>query len=43
MLPGADPSTVSYGMLPPNFFAVLRDRYLAAIKAHRSAIVPRTE
>jgi hypothetical protein len=42
-LPGGDLSTVAYGMLPPNFFHALRDRYLSAIRAHRSTSVSRTE
>jgi hypothetical protein len=42
-LPGEDSSTVAQGVLPPNFFNVLRDRYLAAIKAYQSESVPRTE
>jgi hypothetical protein len=42
-LHGGDLSTVAYGILPPNFFNALRDRYLAAINAYQSATVPRTE
>lgn len=42
-LSGEDASTAAYGMLPPNFFGVLRDRYLAAIKAYRSEVIRRTE
>jgi hypothetical protein len=41
-LPGEPLSTIAYGMLPPNFFNVLRERYLAAIRAHRSRTVPRS-
>jgi len=43
ILPGQDAATAAYGVLPPNFFSVLRDRYLAAIKAHRSEIVRRSD
>lgn len=42
-LPGEPLSSIAYGMLPPNFFNVLRERYLAAIRAHRSRTVPRTQ
>jgi hypothetical protein len=35
-LPGKDLSSVAYGILPPHFFRVLRDRYLAAVRAYRS-------
>jgi len=42
-LPGSDLSTVSYGMLPPNFLNVLRDRHLSAIRALQTATVSRTD
>jgi hypothetical protein len=42
-LPGGDASTAVYGMLPPNFFQVLRDRYVAAFHARLSKNIPRTE
>ena len=43
LLPGGDLSTVAYGMLPPNFFNMLRNRYAAAVRAYQSKNIPRTE
>jgi hypothetical protein len=40
-LPGRDLSSVAYGMLPPNFFIVLRDRYIGAIRGQKTKNVPR--
>jgi len=41
-LPGADTSSVAYGMLPPSLFAAIRDRFLALATAGAAASVPRT-
>jgi hypothetical protein len=38
-----DLATVAFGALPPNFFAVLKERFVAALRAHRTRIVPRSE
>ena len=38
-----DPSTVAYGMLPPGFMAVLRQRLGARYKKKRWASTPRSE
>jgi hypothetical protein len=42
-VPGKDISTIVCGVLPPNFFRAMRQKYLAIVKAQRSTIVPRTE
>jgi hypothetical protein len=42
-VPGRDISTIVYGVLPPNFFRAMRQKYLEHVKAFRSTIVPRTE
>ncbi len=39
---GGDPSTVAYGMLPPRFMAVLRER-LARRRREKLAVTTRTE
>lgn len=36
-------SDVAFGFLPPRFFRIVRDRYLALQRQHRSSRVPRTE
>lgn len=41
--PGADDSSVAYGMLPPSLFATIRDRFLALVTARAARRVPRTE
>lgn len=41
--PGGDESSVAYGMLPPGFFSVIRDRFLALATAQRARRVRRTE
>ncbi len=41
--PGADDSSVAYGMLPPSFFATIRDRFLALVTARAARRVSRTE
>lgn len=39
----ADLSTVAYGMLPPGFMTVLRERLLARWRAKKVAVIARTE
>ena len=41
-LPGADESSVAYGMLPPRLFAQIRDRFLALVNSRAAAQVRRT-
>jgi hypothetical protein len=41
-LPGADDSSVAYGMLPPRLFAQIRDRFLALVNSRAAAQVRRT-
>jgi hypothetical protein len=41
--PGSDESSVAYGMLPPGFFAAIRDRFLALATTRQARRVPRTE
>ncbi|HEY1241914.1 MAG TPA: hypothetical protein VGF16_15230 [Bryobacteraceae bacterium] len=41
--PGGDESSVAYGMLPPRFFSVIRNRFLALATAQRTRRVRRTE
>lgn len=42
-VPGKNPATVSYGLLPGNFFRVVRDRLLAKQAARALRQVRRTE
>lgn len=42
-LPGRGPESAAYGFLPPGVFRVVRDRFLAGVRARRAATVPRTE
>jgi len=42
-LAGGDLSTVAYGMLPPRFFAAVRDRFLALSRQRKAISVTRTE
>jgi hypothetical protein len=42
-LPGQGPESVAYGFLPPRFFRLVRDRFLARARARRAGMVPRTE
>lgn len=42
-LPDQDIATAVFGTLPPNFFLALRERFVAALRAHRTRIVPRSE
>jgi len=39
---GGDETSVAYGMLPPNLFNVIRDRFLALVRTRRSTRVPRS-
>lgn len=41
--PGRDEGSVAYGMLPPNLFAAIRDRFLGLVRTRRSSRVTRTE
>ena len=42
-LPGMGPESAVYGFLPPGFFRVVRDRFLAADRNGKAALVTRTE
>lgn len=42
-LPGAGPESAIYGMLPPGFMTVLRERLLARYWAKRATAIKRTE
>jgi hypothetical protein len=42
-VPGADPSTISYGALPPRFFATVRARFTAIARQGKAHRVPRSE
>lgn len=41
--PGGDENSVAYGMLPPGFFAAIRDRFLALVAERQARRVRRTE
>jgi hypothetical protein len=41
--PGQGLETVAYGFLPPGFFKVVRDRYLAYDAERRGRVIARTE
>jgi hypothetical protein len=43
LLPGKSPENAVYGFLPPGFFRVVRDRFLAADRKVKAALVARTE
>ncbi len=43
LLAGRGPESAAYGFLPPGFFRVVRDRFLAADRAGKAALVARTE
>jgi hypothetical protein len=43
LLPGKGPESAVYGFLPPGFFKLVRDRFLAADRAKKAALVARTE
>jgi hypothetical protein len=40
--PGADDSSVAYGMLPPSLFAAIRDRFLALVNSRAATQARRT-
>lgn len=40
--PGADNSSIAYGMLPPRLFAAVRDRFLLLVRAGTAEQVKRT-
>ena len=42
-LPGQGPESVAFGFLPPRFFRLVRDRFIARACARRAGMVPRTE
>jgi hypothetical protein len=42
-LSGKGPESSAYGFLPPGFFRVVRDRFLAADREKKAALVVRTE
>jgi hypothetical protein len=42
-IPGHDESSIAYGVLPPRFFAYVRDRFLERDQRKRSMRVKRTE
>jgi hypothetical protein len=42
-LPGKGHESSVYGFLPPGFFRVVRDRFLAADRTKKAALVIRTE
>jgi hypothetical protein len=42
-VPGWEPSAIAYGMLPPNFFGVVRQRFIEVLRHGKSRRVPRTE
>jgi hypothetical protein len=42
-LPGQGPESTAFGFLPPGFFRVVRDRFVAAYRTKKAAMVPRTE
>jgi hypothetical protein len=43
LLPGKGPESSAYGFLPPGFFRVVRDRFLAADRSKKPVLVTRTE
>jgi hypothetical protein len=42
-LPGNGAESAAYGFLPPGFFRLVRDRFLACAREQKSALVARTE
>jgi hypothetical protein len=42
-VPPTDAGRFEYGPLPPGLFRTIRERFLAAARAQRSRIVPRTD
>ncbi|HMR32973.1 MAG TPA: hypothetical protein PKA13_11260 [Geminicoccaceae bacterium] len=43
LLPGKGPESAAYGFLPPRFFRMLRDRFLALRRQRLAKLVARTE
>ena len=41
-LPGKGPESAAYGFLPPGLFRVIRERFIAASRAKKAALVART-
>jgi hypothetical protein len=41
-LPGMGPKSAAYGFVPPGFFRVVRDRFLAADRKNKAALVARS-
>jgi hypothetical protein len=41
--PPGDAESVAYGMLPYRLFETIRQKFLAAVRAHRGSVVPRSE
>ena len=42
-VPGEDPATIVYGLLPPGLFNIVRARFLALARERKARRVPRTE
>jgi hypothetical protein len=42
-LPGKGPESTAYGFLPPVFFRVVRERFVAASRDKKAGLVPRTQ
>ena len=42
-IPGKGPDSAAYGFLPPGFFRVVRDLFLAADRKRKATLVARTE
>ena len=42
-LPGKGPESASYGLLPPDVFRAVRERFLAQVRARQAGLVQRTE
>ena len=42
-LSGKGPASSVFGFLPPAFFRIVRDKFLAADRAQKAALVARTE
>jgi hypothetical protein len=42
-LPGQGPESVAFGFLPPRFFHLVRDRFIARARARQAGMVPRTD
>ena len=42
-VPPNDSGRFDYGLLPPGLFPTVRERFLAAARAQRSRVIPRTK